>query len=400
MDYELYITPLDETGRAYGTRVDVTQDYDASEFLTQGGISPIRQEVDQGDFDIGVFNYAELKISLNNTSGKFNEPYLDSRSIFPSIRDRALIELYYIDSAGASTLAYEGLLADRATTINLSTGRISFSVLGLDSIFSQNVVYSGSIPDGTFFSDAFRIILDIPEITDILTFSAANINPTLDLEIDDGSKFDNLTVKAALDQLLFASASVLYIDNSRNIIVRDRTPNATTPINFYMNHPYQDDNYYNLTGFNNGLQRLFNVIVVNGYASKDQTSIDIYRTRLKSFAAAFITDVDNKKLIGEAYIDEFAYPRDEFFIVTDSETAKSVIMFDKAVVYYGLIDKKYRGHDPGIYEADEYESAYYSNPVGQIELTTNVIYKVMGIFKNPGNDFTVTLKLRKTTDYA
>jgi len=395
VDYQVLLTPLDETGRAYGTRVDVTKDVDISDYLKKSGITPIRRELDRGDYDIGVFNYNSISFNLNNSTGKFNEPRLDSRSMFPSYRDRAIAEIYFIDSDSNKTISYEGLLTEKATRQNLSDDSIKFTFLGLESIFQQSVVNSGTIINGVTISQAFRSILDIPLITSILNFNVSNINPELDLVIDNGATFDNKTVKQAVDLLLVASNSILIIDESRNIVVKSRTANSNTPHSLYLNDIQKRDNILSADNYNSGLQRMFNVLIIDGESFKNSGSIAVYTERSKNLSLGFITSTSKKQQIANAIFSEFALPKDELIVGVEKKIATSFEILDKITVSYNKIIRSHRDNPVPLYEIDEYGKSYYPNEIGGFRIDGRRVFKIIGIYETPAT-FNIAFKLRDT----
>jgi len=388
LDYQIELTPLIRTG-TYG---DIT---DISDYVEIAGVAGIRRELDQGDYDIGVFNYGSINITLNNYDGKFNDRHLDARSIFPWYRDRAKIDISFIDSDSGETISFRGLIADRSTRQNLSQQTITFTLLSLDSIFQQISILSGSIIDDVSFSEALRVMLNVPFITTILNFDPDNINLKLDLNIDDGSKFDNLLVKVGLDKLLLASNSVLYIDAFNNIIVQSRDVNDNPPYDFFHNDQYKRDNIHAVMNLNSGLHRMFNSVLVNGIESKDQNSIDEFAVRQKPITLDFITDNTKSLLIAQSILSEFAIPKLEMEIVISTEIAKDILLLDRVTVSYKSVLQPSVAQPIPLYETDEYGGAYYPVEIGDIQLDSRIIYKIIGFFENTAN-FKVTLKLRDT----
>jgi hypothetical protein len=396
VDYKILLTPLDETGRAYGTRIDVTQDVDISDYIKKGGIGDIQRELDQGNYDIGVFNYNSISLNINNRSGKFNESRLDWRSIFPSIRDRAIVEMYFIDPDSNETVSYEGLLTDKATRQDLTQDAIKFTFLGLESIFEQSVVNAGIIIDGMTFSEAFRAVLDVESVTTILTYDDANINPEIDLVIDDGDPFDNLTTKEAVDRLLFASNSVLLIDSNRNIIVKSRAANNNTPRELYLNDIQRRDNILSITDYNNGLQRMFNVVTIDGESFKNKISIGIHAERQKKITLGFVTTSAKREQIAEAILTEFALPRDEMMVRVEKKIATDWDILDKVTVSMNQIIRPEPGKVAPIYDIDYYDTdSYYPNEIGGFRINGNRVFKITGVFENPAT-FNTSFRLRDT----
>jgi hypothetical protein len=391
LNYEVYLTPLDVFGNY------LTEAIDISDFVILEGVPLIKKELDQGDFQIGVFNYQSITIRVDNRNGEFNEKILDYRSIFPAGRDRAKILINFLDSDGNSDISYKGIITDRATKQDLLNEIITFTVLSFDSVFSQQSILENAIADGTLFSDAIFSILTKSFTTPLLSISKSDINLTLDLQIDDGSYFDNLLLKTALDQLLLASNSVLLIDDNDNIIIRSREENTNTPYVFYHNDQFKRDNIKGVANFNNGLQRMFNSVVVNNVESRDQDSIDLYGVRQKSITLSFMSNTTSLGIIGQSIVGEFATPRIEMELLTDVDSAKDIAFLDKVNVDYDL--RISPAPNPNgivpLYEVDEYEKSHYPYEIGDLRIDPRKIFKVIAFFEN-STTYNTTVKLRDT----
>jgi hypothetical protein len=67
MSYKIEFETLENT-TTYNTAVDV------SEYIDINNISVITADIDQGNFEVGVFSYGSIQLTFDNTTGKFNEP--------------------------------------------------------------------------------------------------------------------------------------------------------------------------------------------------------------------------------------------------------------------------------------------------------------------------------------
>jgi putative ubiquitin-RnfH superfamily antitoxin RatB of RatAB toxin-antitoxin module len=63
--YQVLITPLVSRDQ-YGTELDVTKDIDLSDYIKEGGIGTIKQDIDNGDYDVGVFTYGSITMRAFN----------------------------------------------------------------------------------------------------------------------------------------------------------------------------------------------------------------------------------------------------------------------------------------------------------------------------------------------
>lgn len=318
LQYKVFITPL--VGKnTYGTTIDVTKDVDVSELITEKGIGKIKNQIDNGNYEFGVFTFSDITLTLLNYDGRFNDESFVS-SMFKYKRDLTKVRIVFYNSRGNSTISFDGIVNDEATMQNYNKGTATFKILSYSSIFRKVGVPSGAIINGTTFSSAIKTILNVTDITSILNYDADNINVGLDLTIDDGSKFNNKTVKDALNSLLVASSSILYVDKSNNIIVSNRVENNSDPVELFGgNDVFGRENILKFSNFNNGLQRMFNSIVVNGMTTEDLTSINSLGVRQKSLSFDYITDSSKHIKIANSILDDFKLKRPEMEVTVKSE---------------------------------------------------------------------------------
>jgi hypothetical protein len=396
LQYQVLITPL-ISKNAYGDEIDVTQDIDISEFVSEKGIGKIKTQIDNGDYEFGIFTFSDIKLTLINYDGRFNDES-DPISIFPYRRDLAKVTVNFIDTDGTTTISFDGLVNDEGTRQDYNKGLVKLKVLSRSSIFKKTKVPAGIITNGTLFSDAIKNILNITDITSVLTYDASKINVGLDLEIDDGSKFDNRTVKDALNDLLVVSSSILYVDSTNTMIVSNRTEDTSTPLhNFFGgNDIFGRENILSLKKFNNGLHRMFNSLVINGTITEDLISVNRLGIRQKSLSFDFITDSTKYLPIGNAILDDFKNQRPEMEIMVRTENADTIKLLDLVTVDVTSVSKPAEGMDYfPLYGISEYGSDNYPLVVSPLPIRSNDLFKVIGIFEDPKN-FTTTLKLRAT----
>lgn len=395
LQYKVLITPLIKKN-TYGETIDVTKDIDISEFVTDKGIGKIKNQIDNGDYEFGVFTFSDITLNLLNYDGRFNDE-TSASSIFNYRRDLAKVRVLFYNTQGTSTISFDGIINDEATKQNYNKGTIKFKVLSYSSIFKKTKVPAGVITNGVTFSSAIKTILNITDITSILNYDPSNISVGLDLTIDDGSKFDNRTVKDALNSLLVVSSSILYIDESNNIIVSNRTENNITPIEFFGgNDIFGRENILKLDKFNNGLQRMFNSLVVNGITTEDLISINTLGVRQKSFTFDYITDTTKYIPIANAILDDFKNKRAEMEITVKSEIADTIKILDLIKVNMTSLLKPYENRDCyPLYGIAKYGQNNYPLTINPLPIRKIDLFKVIGIFEDP-KTFTTKLKIRAT----
>jgi len=393
LSYQVLITPLVDKD-TYGSTVDVTKDIDISDQIKDGGIGKIKREVDNGDYDIGVFTYGNITLKASNIDGRFNNEN-DYRSIFKYSRDKAKVEIKFYDSNSSATISFKGIINEEGTKQDFLKDEVKFKVLSLDSVLRKTKIAAGVVSNGTTFSDAIKSIINVPSITSVLNYSASYVNVGLDLAIDDGSYFDNKTVKDGLDALMVASNSVMVVDSSDYMVVRDRTENSGSVFQFYGHGDlFGRENIIAIKAYNTGFHRMFNSVVVNDYESSNTGLIDVYNLRQKKTNVDFITDSTKSRTIADTILGEFKAPKVELELVTTTEIAKGLSLFDLVSIDYPYEVKPYGDHKLPLYGSAVYGTAVYPYIRGNIKIRANEAFKVIGVSEDP-KKFLTTVKLRQ-----
>ena len=393
INYRVLITPLVSEG-VYGTTVDVTQDIDMTDLIKSFG--NLKQEIDNGDYDIGIFTFGNLTMNAINFRKKFSD-HTEALSIFPFSRDKAKVEIQYRDKDANQITRFKGLINDDATRLDIKRDIVRFKILSQDSIFRQVNIPSGAIVAGDLFSTAIKKILNVPAITDTINFSAANINVNLDIAIDDGEVFSDTVVKDSLDQLLLASNSILFIDSDDNIIVKERSENLPLFALFGGGDAHGRENILSIKNFNNGTHRVFNSVKVGDTeVTTDSAWVTETGFRQKTFSFDFITTASKEKQIADRISNHFRVPKMELELVVKTEAVKQIRLLDLVRVAF---DWK-ATPDPEddrlpMYGVAQYGTAHYARTTGSFRITQNISWKVYGISENAKN-FTTTLKIRQT----
>lgn len=392
------VTPLHYDG-IYGDVIDITKDVDVTAFV-KDNIGSIKTEIDNGDYDIGVFTFGSIKLSCYNDEGRFAVPE-DPRSLFKYKRDLTQVKIIYLDADNVRTTIFEGLINEDTTRDedlpddDITSGMVRFRVLSLDSIFRHVEVAGGAIATGISLSDAIKQILNTTAITRVLNFDANNIAVDTDVPIDNGEYFTAKTVKEALDELLLAANAVLLIDANKNIIVTPRTETETVH-RFYAPHdPLNRGDILEIKGYNSGLHRCFSAVEVNETEVIDQPSIDDYGYRQKSISLDFIDNTDNEETIGQAVLDEFHTPRLECEVKLPLADSAQCRLRDQVVLDYPLRVIPPGGQDYVTTVNTFIAGQSHANRVsGSIEISPKVRWKIIGIRLNTRN-LTTQLKLRQ-----
>lgn len=402
--YKVFFTPIESIDlNTYGTEIDV------SDRIEIGGIGNIKKSLDSADYDVGLFFFSDITLKGYNKDGYFNESF-DSRSIFKNSRDlckvRVVFSEYVFERDGqlitsdseTSVITFKGIINEEATKLDVTTETITFKVLSLDSILRTTKIEAAIFSNGALASTAIVAILNTPRITTLLNLDELNINPFLDITIDDASKFDNKSVKEKLNQLLIATNSVLYIDDSDNIFVKNRDENTDRPVQLLFGHSdiYGRENILKITEYNTGIHRTFTSFKINETESTDADYAKIYGFRQKAVELDFITDVNTEATIAATLVDGFKIPRIELKVEISTTLAQEFKLLDRVSVNYPLrvkpIDNKFLPvlgasilGDTEIPLPKEY---------GALSISKNLGFKILEISDNP-KDFISTLKLRQ-----
>lgn len=342
--WRIYIKPFDDLG-AYTDWVDVTDD------VYLDGVGNISSDLDNTEYDIGVYRTSNFNIKLRNDHGKYSDVGT-SETMFKYTRGNSLVKIthqgYDIDPycgfapCGYSYLSEEttiftGLINDESLTMDLDQQSISLTCLGRESLFSKTIVPFGSISAGDTVSEVLYACLNQSAITNLLTVSAPNITPDLDQEIDSIASLQNKTVQEALNKLLLASNSVLWIDGDA-IKVTPRQPTVSVIKTFYgQASPNGPENIQAIKAIKSGLSRVFNFVSWKDVATaaQDSTSVAKYGIRKKEVDFEFFTNATKQQNILTAIKDEFKLPKMEFDLYTPlDETTLSLKLLDQISIDY------------------------------------------------------------------
>lgn len=393
--YRVLLTPLVKAN-TYGTTVDVTQDVDVSDWIADGGIGETNRELDEGDYQFASqYVFGDVKLLGLNHKGRWSGPEV-ATSYFPYSRDLAKVEIQFQDRGGTYSTIFRGVTNEEATRENVAEEAVEFSVLSLDSVLRKNTVSSGALTNGMLFSAAIKALINVPRVTTVLTYSAANINVDLDLAVDDASAMENLTTWDALQALLAAANSVLYVNDSGAIIVKSRTDNGGSAVGFYgPQDMFGRENIISISSYNTGLHRAFNSVVVNGEVASESDYSDKFGARMIDFTFGFVTSTVSAGLIAARMLREFKAPKIEFILEVSANDAEGLDLLDLALVDYGPQLRPANGDKLPVYGAAVYGADLYPVTIGSFRIPSQYAFKIIGIKKIPASG-TAQIKLRQT----
>lgn len=393
--YQVLITPL-VARNTYGTEVDSTMDIVIDDYVKRNGLNSIQREVDNGDFDFGVFVFNSVNLTCINENGRFSDQS-DSRSMFKFSRDKAKVTIKYFDGENEDAISsFVGIVDERATKMDFQKNEVKMVVLSTDSIINRVKVAGGLVVTGSLVSTAIKSILNVPEITSVLDYDPSNINVKDDYIIDDGSYFSNKKTKDALDDLLSISNSVMIVEGFSNIIVRSRDVNLDRGVfRFYGEGDiFGRQNILKIKNYNTGLHRAFNTVKVGSQVETNQGYVQEFGDNSKTIEFPFITDDEKQTQIAQSILDYWKTPKIEMEIIARTKDVSSLWFFDLVSVDYPLRLKTEDGAKLPVYGVTEYGDGVYPRQFGNIKISPKIAFKVIGKTEDPAS-FTTTIKLRQ-----
>jgi hypothetical protein len=342
--WRVYIKPFDDTG-AYTEWLEVTKD------VIFSSLGSINTDLDNTDYDIGVYRVSNFKVTLNNLNGKYSDVGSE-QTIFKYKRSDSLVRITWeieetgpfvgIAESGSGYLSEEidifvGLLNDESLSMDLSKQEVSFMCLGRESVFQRQIVPFGTISNGDLISTVLYNILNQEAISELMTVDASNIACGIDVTIDSIASLQNKTVQEGLNKLLLASNSVLYIQDD-SVFISPRVASDDVRFTFYgQGSPRGQENILDLKNIRNGLNRTFNYFTWKDTAlySSDLTSVDKYGVRKKELDFEFITTDVKRQSILDALSLEFKLPKQEFDLYTTlNYQSMAVDLLDRVSIDY------------------------------------------------------------------
>lgn len=324
--FHIYIKPFDDYGDYQTEWTDVTSDVDMD------ACGSIAIDLDNTEYDIGVYRNSAFKLTLRNEHGKYSEAD-SAKSIFKYKRADSLVRITWEQELGGAicgiaicedaylgeeVVMFEGLLNDDSFKGSLKTQKVDFQILGKESIFARERVPFGTISAGDLLSAVVYACLNQAKVTELLTVSADNISLGIDMAIDSIASLQNKTIQEGLNKLLLVSNSVLYIEDDV-VHVAPRTPLAAVSFTFYgQASNLGPENAISIENIKNGLAKTYNFFTWQGttLSVEDSASVQKYGLRKKELSVEFITDAGKRQDILESLLATFKDPRQEFDILS------------------------------------------------------------------------------------
>lgn len=371
---------------------DYLPDVDVSRYVVDKKIGKYSQSIDSDPFGIGFYVESNIKLSLDNDDQLFTE----GKGYFSgAIIDRSKFKVVagYRDTDNPENAdfetTFEGIIDDRLTQFN-DDDSVDFTVLSYSGILSKLRTDPGAVTNGQSFQTAFFNLLNRPEVKNLLTLDIANINPKVDLEIQDYTYFVGKQMKQALDSLLLAASSVmLIVGNTIKIVPRNESKQVR--FQFYGLGTNKACNIINLDNYVSGLSRVINRVEIDGDVYEASNAlIQKYGANLQSYDIPFITDDDYKRSVANTILDEFSYPKPELELTTDF-IGNEIKLLDLVTIDNEGVTLD---ENPAVYGRAVYGEATYVQRKGSLRISGLVGYKVLSI-DHDFNRFTTTLGLRQ-----
>lgn len=345
--FRVYIKPFDTLGEYEDDWTEVTDD------VVLSSLGSIKQELDNTEYDVGVFRSSSFSLTLRNNHGKYSDADV-LQSIFRYKRSDSQVRVTWeLDNEGAYTGwtelseaylsnqvdVFQGLLSDEASSFSVDSLNVSFKVLGMDALFSRVAVPFADISNGDTFEEILLACLDQSTITNLLVVSSGNIECEVNSVTDDVSSLEGKTVLEALKEILQLSNSVLYIEN-QTVYVAPREETSTTEFEFYGQASQNGvENIQAIDNVRTGSQRIINYLTWRdtGIIETDATSTAFWGIRKKELDSEIITNTTKRRTILQSIRDEFKDRKKEFKLKTPlNYDTLDLFLLDKVGVDYPI----------------------------------------------------------------
>mgnify|MGYP005994005149 CR=1 FL=1 len=268
-------------------------------------------------------------------------------------------------------------------------------VLSADSLFKRTRVPFGSLPPNSTAKQVFTSLLNRPSITQFANFDINNINPKLNHLIDNGHVLDDTTYTDALNALALSTSSIIYIDNSNNIIVSSRNGKNNSPLLLYGEHSFNKNNISKISNLNSGIQRMFTSIRLNDVEYTDFDYVGKYGFRQKDITINHVVSRTILAQIGNSLLDEFKTPKMEMQVDIPSYVFQGHDLRDEIRIDYPYKLIKQSEFFPivGQLQLNDPDACLPVIDSG-FKITPNVKFKIISAQESIRNEL-ITLKIRQ-----
>lgn len=399
----VYINPFDDNGNYTGFQ-EITRDVTS--------IGTIKQQLDQSEYDLGIFRNADVSIKMENSSGRYSDVAENVNTIFRDKRSNSKVKITWepgnnplfagFFEAGEAIVSeeitiFEGLLNDDATKTDIEVQDADFKILGYDSILKELLVPFASLGTETFDSLITKM-LNQSKFTDLVTIGSIDVGQ--DVTLDTIASLENKTVRNVLRSALFVSNSILFIkDNIVTVAPRDSNPLPDPAFSFFgEGSTLGIENFIDIKGFRSGLNRTFNHWTWKDtlLVAQDLSSIDKFGIREKDISNDLIINGTSRQSLLDSNRDKFGNPRRQFRI-TSFLTPSVLIPFmnDRLSIDAPAIGVEEAGQKTAVYGLREgYDVDYYATNIFSIQLFAAERWKIISRELNLKND-TITFGVKE-----
>jgi hypothetical protein len=344
--WRVYLKPFSDDG-SRGDWIDVSSD------VVFSSLGKISRTIDNTEFDIGVFRNSNISISLKNQSARYSD--VDNPlSVFRYRRSGSLVKITWDfnlepEYAGLAVMpfypseeteVFVGILSDEGSKFSVDDQTISFTALGRESIFQKAIVPFADISAGDMLKDVLFTILNQDRITELLTVDLANIDPGLNQALDSIAELENKTVQEALNKLLLAGNSVIFIEGG-TIFVRSRDASAAVEFEFFGQASVDGaENIVSIRDAVNGENRIINFATWkdSSISQMAESSVEKYDYRKREIDLPAFTNSTKRTNILLSIVTEFGDPKQEFNLVTPVKyPTLALAMLDRVTVDHPTI---------------------------------------------------------------
>ena len=345
--WRIYLKPFDSFG-VYTSWVDV------SSYVKWSSLGSIAVNLDNTDYDIGVYRNSNVKLVFDNTKGLFSD-VSSPKSIFQYKRADTLCKITYrrnpttilgTTRAGFGSFlgdeieVFTGLLNDDSLAMSLKTQEVDFNVLGREFVFLRTIVPFGTVTNGENLSLTLYKILNQSAITTLFSVQQENITVGLDQTNDSLASIQNKTVQEGLNKLLLATNSVLVIEND-TLYIKPRTATVDTKFNFFgQASRIGPENVVAIDKIKNGVAKVYNYFVWAGttLAVSDNNSSVLYGARKQELDFEFLTNTTKRQNVMNAILAEFKTPKQEFDLLTKlTPETLAIKLLDRVTIDYPTV---------------------------------------------------------------
>jgi len=384
--------------------------YDGSKYLTMTSGTKVSKILDFESNGYGQFKSGNASFEVDNSTGAFNDEN-DIYSLFVSTISRHYTKVRY--KAGyrdenddkIDETTFEGLINKKTMTSDYNTGMMKFTALAYDMIMSERTIAESAMDVSMTAKEVIERIMDDTTITDLITYSAGNINPGTNITFDNARVFEKRKVFEVLNDICKKTNSVWYIDESQQLIVRDRTINVATTFEFIGGSNQNRNCNIIMDGivqFDQGYNRIINEVKYTSGSTiytkqSSAANLSRYGTTQLPLQGEDLTNSTTIESISTAIINDNDTPK--WAVIVRTYYMPNVIsLFDPCTIQYKPKLKTLTAGQNLMYNAGMCynDGNYYGQYQNRLILTTAYTYKYYGYFHDVAAGYTDHYLVRTT----